>query len=439
MKVEVEKLADCKQRLKIEVPQEEVDRQFEVTYRELGKKSRVDGFRPGKVPLSILKSRFGEVAAAEALKKIVTVGYSEAIKERNILPLGEPDIDVGEALPDEKRTFSFQATVETWPEVKVEGYKGLTVEREKVEVRDEDVEEVLQMKREENADFLPVEGRSVKGDDWIVIDFKSFLDGKPFQNAEGYLFRLGSGFFPREVEERLIGKLPEADEEQKVEVPLSGDKSSAKILYRIKLKGIKERRLLIVDDEFARDLGEFNSLAELREDIRKELEARAGEEEERSLQDKMVDILVERNEIEIPSRLIEEQIDHLMLISRAELGASDGEKEKKALREKVRPLAVRQVKASLILEEIARRENIAATDEEIDKEAKRSEGPLTKKKREDLAYRIRRRKTLGFLISQAEIKEKEKSLVLTPDQVRMLMPREKKFREQPGRGRIIVP
>lgn len=438
MKVEVEKLAECKQRLEIEVPLEEVGRQFEVAYRELGRKYKLDGFRPGKVPLPVLKSRFGEVVAAEALKKIVVAGYSEAIKERNILPLGEPDIEVGKRLPEEKQNFSFQATVETWPEVKVEGYRGLTVEREKVEVRDEDIEEILQMKREENADFLPVEGRPVKGDDWVVLDFKSFLDGSPFQSAEGHLFRLGSGFFPPEVEERLIGKLPEADEEQEVEVSLSGDKSPAKILYRIKLRGIKECRFLIVDDEFARDLGEFNSLVELREDIRKKLEARAREEEEKSLRDKIVALLVERNEIELPSRLIEEQIDHLLLIARAEPGASDGGEEKRALREKLRPVAIGQVKASLLLEEIAGRENIAATGEEIDEEAKKGKGPLTKEGREDLAYRIRRRKTLDFLISQAEIKEKEKSLVLTPDQVRMLMPQEKKFR-RPGGAKIIVP
>ena len=438
MKVEVEKLGECKQRLKIEVPREEVDRQFEAAYKELGRKSRVDGFRPGKVPLPILRRRFQKVAAAEALKKIVAVSYPEAMKGKNILPLSDPDIEIGEALPEEEKPFSFQVTVETWPEVEVKSYKGLSLERERIEISDEEVETVLEMKREENADFLPVEGRPVKEDDWVVVDFKSFLDGNPFQSAEGHLFRLSSGVFPREVEERLIGKLPEADEEQEVEAPLSGEKSSAKLLYQVKLKGIKERRLLIVDDEFARDLGEFNSLAELREDIRKKLEIRAREEEEGKLRGGIVDILVERNEVEVPPRLVEEQINHLMLISRAELGSADEEKGKSELREKLRPPAIKQVKASLILEEIARRENIAATEEEIKKEAEGNKIPLTKERREDLAHRIKRRKTLDFLISQAEVKEKEKPLVLTPDQVRMLMPREKKFRE-PGGGRIIVP
>ncbi len=438
MKVEVEKLDECKQCLKIEIPREEVDRQFEATYKELGKKSRVDGFRPGKIPLPILKQRFREVAATEALKKIVAGSYPQAMKEKNIVPLGEPDIKIGEALPEEKKPFYFQATVETWPEVKVENYKGLFLERERIEISDQQVEAVLEMKREENADFLPVEGRPAQKDDWVVIDFKSFLDGQPFQNAEAHLFRLGSGVFPPEVEEILVGKLPEGEEELKVEVPLPGENASAKILYQIKLKGVKERRLLIVDDEFAKDLGEFNSLAELREDIRKKLELRAKEEEERKLRNDLVDILVEKNEMEVPSRLVEEQTNHMMLVSGAGLDGSGGEEKKRTIRENLRPLAVKQVKVYLMLEEIAKRENIEVAEEEINAETKETKAPLTKERREDLTHRIRRRKTLDFLINQADIKEKEKSLVLTPDQVRMLMPPERRLRE-PGGGRIIVP
>ena len=125
MKVEVEKLPNCKQRIKIEVSQEAVDRQFEATYKELGKNARVDGFRQGKVPLLILRRRFGEAAATEALKKIVALAYPEAMKEKNILPLGDPDIEVGESLPEEKKPFSFQVNVETWPEVKAENYNNL--------------------------------------------------------------------------------------------------------------------------------------------------------------------------------------------------------------------------------------------------------------------------------------------------------------------------
>lgn len=439
MKVEVEKLPDCKQRIKIEVPQEEVDRQFEVTYKELGKNSRLDGFRRGKVPLLILRRRFGEAAATEALKKIVALAYPEAMKEKNILPLGDPDIEVGKSLPEEKKPFSFQVSVETWPEVKAENYKGLSLEREKIEISEEEIEAVLEMRREENADFLPVEGRPLQAGDWVVVDVKSFLDEKPFQNAEAYLFRMGSGVFPPEVEEKLIGTLPETGEEKEIEVPLPEEKSAErKILYRIKVRGIKERRLLIVDDEFARDLGDFNSLAEMREDIRKKLEVRLKEEGERKLRDGIVDILVEKNALEIPSLLVKEQIDHLMLISRVELGSSNEEKGKSELREKLRPLAVKQVKASLLLEDISRRENIVVTDEDIEKEAEKDKRPLTKENREELSHRIKRVKALDFLISQAEIKEKDKPLVLTPDQVRMLMPPEKQFRK-PGEGKIIVP
>ena len=399
----------------------------------------MDGFRPGKVPLPILRKRFGEVAATEALKKIVAVSYEKVLKEKNILALGDPDVKVGESLPEEKNPFSFQVTVEVWPEVKVENYKGLTIEREKIEIRDEEVEEVLRMRQEENAEFLPVEGRPVKDDDWVVIDFRSFLDGSPFQNGEGSLFRLGLGAFPKEVEDVLIGSLPETEEEREIEVPLPGQGSPArKILYRIKLRGIKERRLLIVDDEFARDLGEFNNIAELRADIRKKLENRAREEEEGKLRSKIVELLVEKNEMEIPSYLVEEQLKYLMLVSQAELSSS-GEGEKKSeLREKLRPLAVTQVKSSLILEEIARRENLTVTEEEIKKEVEGTRALSAKGKREDLAYRIKRRKVLDFLISRAEIKEKKKSLVLTPDQVRMLMPQEEKSRGR-DRGRIIVP
>ena len=443
MKVEVEKLADGKQLLKIEVPPEEVDRQLEAVYKDLGKKVRVDGFRSGRIPLPVLKMHFSKLAQTEALKKIVNWSYPEAIKQLNIIPISDPDIEVGDALPEEKKPFSFKVKVETRPEVKVEGYKGLSVEKERIEISNEDVDRVLEMEREENADLLPVEGRPVKENDWLIVDFKSFLNETSFQNVEGYLFQLGSNVFPEEVEEGLVGC--QVGEEREMEVLLpKGESSEEKILYQIKLKGIKERRLVIVDDEFARDLGDFDSLAELREDTRKRLERRAKEEEERRLREKIINILVERTEVEVPPSLVEGQIEHLMLASKLEPGReSEGATQ---LKEKLRPLALRQVKVALILEGIAGQEGIVATREEIEEEAiseprsipKRRETPLTEDGRSALAYRIRKRKTLDFLVSRAKIKEKEKSLILTPDEVRMLRPLRKKLLE-PGEGRIVVP
>ncbi|MCK4436324.1 trigger factor [bacterium] len=435
MKVESEKLSDSKQLLKIEVPPEEVDRQFEAAYRELSKKARVDGFRRGKVPSHILKMHFSKLAQTEALKKIVDWSYPEAVKRSSITPIGDPDIEAGDTLPEERNAFSFKVRVETWPEVRVEGYKGLIVEKERIEISSEDVDRVLEMEREENADFFPIEGRPARWNDWVVVDFKSFLNKASFQNAEGYLFQLGSNALPKEVEEGLVGC--QVGEEREIEV-------KEKVLYRVKLNGIKERRLVIMDDEFAKDLGNFSSLAELREDTRKRLEQRARDEEERRLKEKLTGILAEKTEMEVPSTLVERQLKYLMLASKLEL---DGEgSEVSQLREKLRPAALKQVKATLVLEGIAREEGIEATREEIEEEAtaeprsmtKGKKGTLSEDNRRVLAYRVRRRKTLNFLVSQARIKEKEKSLILTPDQVRMLRPQRKRLLE-PGEGKIVIP
>ncbi|MCD5390320.1 trigger factor [candidate division NPL-UPA2 bacterium] len=466
MKVEVEKLSEGKQLLKIEVPPKEVDRQFEAAYKELGEKTRVDGFRPGRVPPPILRMHFSKLAPTEALKKIVNWSYPEAVKQLNITPIADPDIDVGDTLPEEGKPFSFKVKVEARPEVRVEGYKGLSVEKEKIEISDEDVDRVLEMEREENASFLPVEGRPVRENDWVIVDFKSFLNETSFQNAEGYLFQLGSNVFPEEVEKGLIGC--QVGEEREMEVTRKsaahtaegsavgshrqcrrqpeaseGAPSEEKVLYQIKLKGIKERRLVIVDDEFARDLGNFSSLAELREDIRKRLEQRARKEEERRLREKIVNTLAERMEVEVPPSLVEGQIEYLMAASKLEPGGNEAEASQ--LREKLRPLALKMIKEAFILEGIARQERIEASPEEIEEEArveprsmtKGREAPLTEDRRRALAYRIRNRKAVDFLVSQAKIKEKEKSLILTPDQVRMLRPRRKRLLE-PGERRIII-
>lgn len=436
MKVETEKLSDSKQLLKIEVSPEEVDRQFEATYRDLGKKARVDGFRPGRVPQSILKMRFSKLAQAEAVKKIVSWSWAEALKQSAITPINDPDIEVGDALPEEKKTFSFKVRIEVQPEVRVDGYKGLSVEKERIEISAEDVEAVLETEREENADFLPVEGRLVRENDWVVVDFKSFLNQTSFQSAEGYLFQLGSNIFPKEVEEGLVG-CPVGEER---EIEIKGGSEGKNLLYQVKLKGIKERRLVILDDEFARDLGNFSSLAELRDDTRKRLEQRAKEEEERRLKQKIVDILVEKTEVEVSPSLVKRQVEHMMIASKLELGKET--QEATQLMEKLQPMALKMLKEALILEGIARQEGIEATREEIEEEAGAEprpgkETPLTEDRQMALANRIRRRKILDFLVSQAKIKEKEKSLILTPDQVKMFRPLRKKLLE-PGEGRIVV-
>ena len=410
MKVAVEQLPGSRKQIEIELEGEEVNKHFDKSLNQLAKGAQIPGFRKGKVPRSVLEMKLGKSLQGEVLDEIVNESYEKAQKEEGIVPISPASIDTKGVMPEKDKPYSFKITVDVRPEVKIDDFKGVVVERERVEVTDEHVNAVLQQQREERAEFLPVTDRPVMRGDWVLLEGESLLDGKVVEDLSGRMVEAGSDNVPKEMNEALIG-CP-VGEERSVSSEKEG---SEKITYRFKVNGIKERRLLIVDDEFARDLGGFQNVDELKADIRKKLEAMAEMREKGDLKRQVIDKLVDKAEVEVPRALMERQIERMRVLSKV---GTDGTTEKFGDKE-LEDLALRQLREYFVLDEIAKRENITVADEEVEK-VKTSIAERRKDTEidtEDVRSNLVREKVFDFLLSGATIKDKEESRIVKPGDV----------------------
>jgi trigger factor len=428
MKIDTENLPDSITRIRVELEPEEVSRYFDDSVLQFARTAQIPGFRKGKVPGHILEMKLSKSLQAEVLEKICKNSYTKACDEKELHPVSEPDIDTGEELPCRNKPYGFTFTVETKPEVSIDGYKEMVLEREKVEITDELVEAALQYKREKRAEFLSVTGRSAMKGDWILLDGECLLDGKMIQDLPDYRVEMGSGNIPREIDEALAG-CTAGDEK---EVNLTGEKGK-QITYKLRIKAVEERRLLIVDDEFARDIGEFKNLEELRNDIRKKLKAAAEIRVEQNLRNQVREKLAGMVDAKLPPKLVEKQKEHVKRISKALLGGEDTGNDD----EKLKNIAETQLKEHLAIEEIIRKENITVTDEELEKvraEIRASGRKGEEENSDDLRWRLEKKKTIDFLLSNAKIEDKGERLIMTPEEARLVEERESALRDKMGRS-----
>ncbi len=410
MKVTVGELPQSRKQIQIELEEEEVNRHFDSSLNQYAKVAQIPGFRKGKVPRPVLEMKFGKSLQAEVLEKIVNESYEKVQKEEGIEPVSPASIDTKDVMPEKNKPYSFKITVDVTPAVRIDEYKGLVLERGKIEITEKDVNAVLKRKQEEHAEFLPVADRPVMKGDWVLLDGDILLDGKVIQDLSGQLVEVGLDNLPKEMSEALIGS--SVGDERNVN---SKTESGEEITYRFRVKAIKERRLLIVNDEFARDLGEFQSLDELKADIRKELSAIVDIRVKEGLKKQIIDKLVDKVEVEFPPALTERQIERIKVLSKVR---GDGSVEKLGEKE-LGELAVRKLKEYFILDEIAKRENITVTDEELEKvKAKISEGRKDAEiDMENVRSNLMQGKVFDFLLSAASIRDKEESLIVKPNDV----------------------
>ncbi len=394
LNIQLEKLSGCKRLINIEVAEEEVNGELESAFREAGRIIRIPGFRKGKVPRAILEARFRETIEEDAFRKVIENSYAAALKEKNISPLAPPQVDVDRDSFKRNKPFKFKVTVEVAPDIDLPDYKGLELERERLDITDEIVEKVLEQKRQEQSKLIPVNDRPALRGDFVILEGESSLEGQRLQSFNGEIIKLGDGSLPKEVEEKLVGAYPGQTSEIEFTTP-----EQKKVLYRLSVKEIKERRLLVIDDKAgAGGSNPFENLDEIRADIRKKLSLIAGKEEERRLEEQAMGELVEKSNFDAPPALVSQQLKHLKAVSEAI--AVEGQK---ADDEKLASIAEEQVKGILIIEEIARREGIAVTD-----------------KNEDLRFKIKREKVFELLFSNAVIKDKERAHILSPDEVDLI-------------------
>jgi len=365
----------------IELTEEEFEKAVQSAYLKNRNKFNIPGFRKGKAPRKIIELNYGEgVFYEEALNSILPKAYEEAIEKFNLEPVDNPEIDIESMEKGKPVIISVEVTVK--PEVKLGDYKNIEVEKVEYNVIDEDVERELKAIQEMNARIIDASDRETKEGDILTIDYKGFVDGEQFEGgtAEKQRLEIGSKTFIPGFEEQLIGKKKGDTVEVKVTFPDEYFEESLKgkeATFEVVIHEVKEKELPELDDEFAKDVSEFDTLEEYKNNIREKLEKDAKEKEKLEFENKVIDKVIDSSEVDIPEVMVEHQVEHeieefnyrlrmqgLDLDKYLQLTGSKLEDLKKQLK----PIAERRVKTDLVFEAIGKSENIAVTDEDIDKE-----------------------------------------------------------------------
>ena len=429
-----EKINDTKVKMEIELPEEEVEEALEKAYREVVKKVDLPGFRKGKVPRKILEARFGpEVLYEDAVQYMVPEAYSKAIEEEEeIEPVDEPDIEVVQI--EKGKPFKFNATVEVKPEVTLGLYKGVEVEVEKEEVDEKKVEEHLHNLRERQARLVTVEDEDYQAQekDMIVIDFKGYLDGEPFEGgeAEDYSLELGSGSFIEGFEEQLVGARTGEEKEVKVTFPEDYEEESLagqEVLFSVTVKEIKRKELPDLDDDFAKEVSEFETLEEFKEDLWNKFQEEAKNQYQYHLEEAVINKVADNSEVAIPEGLVEKQLDRMIEDIERRLGTQGLKMEQflqltgksvEDLKEEYREEAVKRVKSNLVLDAIIKAEGIEVEESEIEEkiqeiaqtyndDPERVKDVFKQQGRWNMMFEeMRMRKVIDMLVENAQVIEK---------------------------------
>jgi len=378
MKAEVEKIENNWVDLRIEVEAEQVDRAIDRAYRKLVKEVNIPGFRKGKAPRKILENFLGtEPLYKEALDFILQEVYTKAVEETKIEPIDRPQVNVEQF--EEGKPLILKVNVEVRPEVELGDYKGIKIEKPEVEVKEEDVQEYLETLQKRHARIVSVSDGTINNGDIAVIDYKGYIDGQTFAGgiASNVALEVGSGNFIEGFEKQLVGARVGETRDVKVTFPEDyPDKNLAgkEAVFNVTIKEIKRKELLPLDDEFAKDISEFNTLDELKQDIRNKLREKAEKKARQEIRNEVIKKVVENAKVNVPETLVERRIDaHIKRLSERlkaqgytlEQYCEAAGTSEEELREKYRDQAVESVKTDLVLEEIAMKENIKVTEDEV--------------------------------------------------------------------------
>lgn len=383
MVVKVEKKDKNIVELEIEVEAAKFEEAVQKSYEKNCKKFAVPGFRKGKAPRNIIERYYGkEVFYEDAINIVCADAYDKAIEENDIYPVDRPSISIKKMGEGENLVFTASVTVK--PEVELGEYKGIEVDKVEVNITDEDVEKELKAVAEKNARIMSVEDRGIQKGDIADIDFEGFIDGEPFEGgkASGYTLEIGSGTFIDGFEDQLIGGRPGDDIEVNVTFPEDyGKKELAgkPALFKVIVNDVKVKELPVIDDEFAKDVSEFDTLEEYKESIRKKLTEAAEHKAKHELEDKVVAKVVENAQVDIPQVMIERQIDSIVRDYNMRLSYQGLDLEKylmimgtdyETFRSQLKDRAHDDIKRQLVLEKVSKVEDIQVSDEEFNEELK---------------------------------------------------------------------
>jgi trigger factor len=411
-----------KREIAVEVPAQEVQRETEALIQKYQKLARLPGFRKGHVPASIIRQRFSEDIKTEVVEALVPRYFRQEAEKQGLVPVSQPrvtDLHIHDGEP-----LRFKASFEILPEIKVEGYKDLRADKPVIEVTDEEVQQALNHLQEQHATFDAIEGRTLADGDFAQVS----LDGRP-KDGEGQpvhmddvLVEIGGKNTMPEFTEHLRGA--SAGDEKTFEVKYPEDSNDQRLRgktfdYTVKVLSLKKKNLPELNDAFAKEMGDFTGIEDVKKRVRENMEAEKKHTAEHEAKDKLVAELVKRNDFEVPEAMVDRQIDvrlerGLRALASQGMRAEDMKKmDLNRLRSGQRDQAVQEVKASLLLDRIADLEKLEVSDEEIDHEIEAlalqtkqtSEAVRARLTRDGALDRIRNRirneKTLNFLYHQS--------------------------------------
>ena len=427
MSIKIEK-TDKNNELKLEFTVEaaKFDEAIQKVYVKSAKYFNIPGFRKGKAPLAIVEKHYGkEIFYEDAFNEVVPEIYEKELKENNIEAVSRPDIEVTQI--GKGQDLIFTAVVQIKPEVTVGKYKGIALKKIEYTVSDENIDHEIEHMRERNARIITVEDRAVKDKDIVTIDFEGSVDGVPFEGgkAEGHELTIGSKTFIPGFEDQIIGMKKEEEKDITVTFPkdyFSKDLAGKEAVFKVKLHEIKEKELPTVDDEFAKDVSEFDTLEELKKSIREKLEEENTRRAKYETEEAAIKAVCDATEIDIPSGMIESEIDNMVKEVESRLSYQGLKleqylqmlnKTEADFRKEYEEQAKENVKSRLVLEAVAKDAKIEVAEDEIASKIKEMAETYGRKE-EDLKLNetlkryleqsMKEEKAIQFIIDNAKIK-----------------------------------
>lgn len=380
MQITIEELSSVKKKIRFEVPAERVSHEIGKVYEKIRKQAAVKGFRKGKAPQSYIEKYYSDAMADDVLRNLFNESYPKALMDNKLVPVAHPLLESDGVVAGEDLKFS--ATVEVIPEIGTVAYEGLQVAKETFVADPAKVEERLQQIRENMAQFVPAAAdHAAAQGDMVVIDFEGFIDGVPFPGGKGedHSLVLGSGSFIPGFEEQLTGLNGGAEADIKVTFPSdyhAKELADVEASFSVTVKEIKTRELPAFDDDFAKEMGDFENMEQLRNRLEETIEKQEKERIESDLREQLVKALVEKNDCEVPQTLVDRQVESMLdgakkrlesqRMSLAMMGMDDDQ-----YKTQFRDVAEHKVKSSLIMSALARQEGVKVGEADIEQQLKK--------------------------------------------------------------------
>ncbi|MGH7824151.1 MAG: trigger factor [Candidatus Binatia bacterium] len=437
MRIDVDELGPVQRKVRVELPAEAVDNGFSRAYQDVGRRVRIKGFRAGKVPRTVLQGIYGDEIKGQVRSQLVEDSLGEVIKERGLQIVSRPEISANDL--QEGQAFSFSAVFEVKPEIEAKNYVGVEVEKVKLSVTEDQVDEALKRLQESQARLEPVEDRDVVArGDFVTLDFNGTVAGEPFAGGKGenYSLEVGAGQALPQFEDGVVGLRIGAHTIVQVTFPPeypNREIANKTVDFSVVVRDIKYKVLPILDDEFAKDHGEYGSLEELKGAVRTRLEQELKQIQDEELKEQILSRLIEAHPFAPPASMVERQTRSLMernqnSLRRQAPSGSEPAPTTEGTRKSLESRATRQVQATLLVEKIALTEKIEVTEKEVQDRIDalvRAAGDRARTVREfysrpdsrsDLRAQMVFERTLSFLLDQATVKESDPPISKVDDE-----------------------